>query len=76
MNEETIGELQKVPEKIVHGLSEEEHKWLQKWFEGITDQQEKQTKILKTMNTAVQIIGLIILLSAILAACSALGLRL
>lgn len=73
MDDELNDDLKKVPSKLEHGLSVEEHKWLHKWFEEITDQQEKQTKILKTMNTAVQIIGLIILLSAILAACGALG---
>jgi hypothetical protein len=63
-------------EKNEQGLSEEEHKWLHNWFEGIRQEQEKQTRILKSMNSAVQIIGTIILLSAILAACNALFLHL
>lgn len=74
MTEGLDNNVKTISQKLEHGLSEEEHKWMQKWFEGITDKQEKQIRYLRMINTALQIIAVIILLSAILAACGALSL--
>lgn len=59
-----------------NGLSKEDVAWLGKWFESLAQIQNEQLKTLRTINTAIQVVAVIVLLTAILAACSALGVRL
>lgn len=51
-------------------LSKEELEWLQKNFNQVAEQQGKQTNLLRSINTAIQLIGVIILLAAILVGCN------
>ncbi len=76
MTEELNDDLLKVPYKTEHGLSKEEQMWLGNWFESLAKIQNEQLKTLRTINTAIQVVAVIVLLTAILAACSALGLHL
>ena len=73
MDNDLGDDMLKVPYKNEHGLSKEEQIWFSNWLTEITKIQQQQTKILSKMNTAVQVIGVIVLLSAILAACGALS---
>jgi hypothetical protein len=54
-------------------MDKEEHEWLSKWFENITILQQEQAKTLKTINSTLTFIGIIVLLTVILTASSALG---
>jgi hypothetical protein len=73
MDDTLDDDLKKIPYKLEHGLSEEEQIWFSNFFTQITNLQQDQTKILRTINKTVQVIGVIVLLSAILGACGALG---
>jgi hypothetical protein len=57
-------------------MNEEEHRWLQEHFIAIEKLLRVQTDILNSIKTAVIIMALIILITAVLATCSALGLHL
>jgi hypothetical protein len=60
------------PEKMENGLSHDEHKWLSDWLTVIQRNQEQEIKFLHSMNTTIQIMAALILISVIVAACSAL----
>ena len=60
------------PEKMENGLSRDEHKWLSDWLTVLQRNQEQEIKFLRSMNTAIQIMAALVLISVIVAACSAL----
>jgi hypothetical protein len=75
VDEELGDDLIKVPYKLEHGLSKEEQVWFQKWFDEITKLQQKQNQILGGIKSWITFMGLMVILSVIFAACSALGIR-
>jgi hypothetical protein len=57
-------------------MNEEEHRWIQQHFEQIEKLLGVQVNILNSIKTAVIIVAVIVLLTAVLGACSALGIHL
>jgi hypothetical protein len=77
MDEENMEE---IPYTLENGLSRQEHKWLtERFMESEKLQQEqldllrKQIKVLRTMNTTIQIIAVIVLVSVIISVLQVLG---
>jgi hypothetical protein len=77
MDEENMEE---IPYTLENGLSRQEHKWLtERFMESEKLQQEqldllrKQIKVLRTMNTTIQIIAVIVLVSVLIYVLQVLG---
>ena len=59
----TLGPL----EQKYDGLSKDEHDWLQKSFDRLTERQDQHIKVLKSIHTAIQILLVIVVVSVIVA---------
>lgn len=58
-------------EELKPTLTQSEQEWLGKWFQALETNQAQMLKTLKSINTAVQIMAALVLITVVVSACSA-----